>query len=75
MPLDNTIKIKSIAKFLEELGIKEKIPDSNKYMNYSTLDSSNIRLFNKIINYIDTNDIDSVESFVGTENIGNSTTH
>lgn len=70
MPLKDTIKIKSISRFLDELGIKEKLPESNKHMDYSALDLTSIRLLNKIISYIDSNNISSVDEFIGQENIG-----
>lgn len=65
----DVVKVCSIEKYLSEMGIKEILPKSNKHMDYSTLDIGSIRLFNKIIEYMDSHQIESMDEFVGVENL------
>lgn len=65
------LKVKSVSKFLEELGIVEKLPLSNQYLDYSQLDIASVRLINKINKYMEENKVDTVENFLGESNIEN----
>lgn len=51
------------------MGITENLPESNKHLDYSSLGFGSIRLFNKIIEYMDRHHIDTVEEFLGKDNI------
>ena len=67
-------KVQNIEKYLSEIGIKEHLPPSNKRsgfssFNYAYLDFDSIRLFNKINEFIDQKEIDSVEDMIGEANI------
>ena len=50
---EGVVKVNSITKYLEELGVQEKLPKSNKFLDYENLDAASIRLFNKIIQQIE----------------------
>jgi len=60
-----------MSKFLEEMGIKEKLPTSNKHLDYSHLDVASVRLVNKINKYMEENKVATLEDFLGEFNIEN----
>lgn len=69
MAFKDTVKVKSIAKFMTEVGIHEDLPHSNRHLDYTTLGCGSVRLLNKINAYMDEHGQDSVEEFLGQENI------
>jgi len=60
--IDDLIDVKNIQKILSEWGIKEDIPYSTKHLNYEMLEGPAIRTFNKIIKYLDDNNIMDVSN-------------
>ena len=60
-----SLKSNKISKILEELDIKEDIPLSSKNFDYKHLLAPDIRLMNKIIEYMDKNNIEEIEDFIG----------
>ena len=67
--IQDYIDIKIIQDFLSDLGIKEDLPVKTKHMDFSTLEPEDIRIFNKIIQYMEVNQIDGVANFLKEENI------
>jgi hypothetical protein len=51
------------------MGITENLPESNRHLDYSSLGFGSIRLFNKIIDFMDTHGVQSLEEFLGKDNI------
>ena len=51
------------------MGIKEKLPISNRHLDYTTLDAASVRLFNKINEFMSGSNINTIEEFLGEENI------
>ena len=60
-----SLKSNKISKILEELDIKEDIPLSSNNFDYKHLLAPDIRLMNKIIEYMDKNNIEEIEDFIG----------
>uniref|UniRef100_A0A7S3IZZ3 Uncharacterized protein n=1 Tax=Euplotes harpa TaxID=151035 RepID=A0A7S3IZZ3_9SPIT len=60
-------------EILEMLGIRKDVPLATKHMDYTKLEGEAIRIFNRIIKYMDKNHIDDVMEFVGKKNIQNVT--
>ena len=58
-----------IKMILDTLGIKEDIPPPNKNLDFSKLQPNSIRIFNKIIAYVQENKIDYIDDFIGKKNI------
>lgn len=65
----DVVKVKSLEKFLEELGITEKLPKSTRHVDYTQLDVASVRLLNKINEVMEKDFDGDVEAFVGEENI------
>ena len=51
------------------MDIKEDIPKPTRNFNYKNLTAPDIRTVNKIIEYMDENDIENIEDFIGKNNI------
>ena len=67
---NGVVKVENITKFLRELGITEKVPPPTKFLDYSKLDAGSIRLFNLIIENMDSEGLEyTVEQFLGSDNI------
>ena len=63
------INVEMLIEIMKELKINEDIPPPSKYLDFSKLTGNSIRIFNKIINYMQNNKINEIESFVGKEKI------
>lgn len=52
------------------IGVIEPLPKSTNRLNYEALKGPSVRLFNKIIKFLDNHGLeDDVEEFLGTNNI------
>lgn len=67
--LIDVIEVEKIVKILEELDIKEDKPVASKNFDYRHLSAPDIRQVNRIIAYMEENDISEVEDFLGRERI------
>ena len=67
--LRDNIDFECIRHYLNCLGVDEKLPESTPHLNYASLNGPTIRLFNLIIEYMQVKQLDSVEDFLGIENI------
>jgi hypothetical protein len=67
--LIDVIEVEKISKILEELMIKEDIPAPSKNFNYKHLTAPDIRLMNKVVQYMEEHNIEEIEDFVGKERI------
>lgn len=63
----------NLQKFLADLGIKENIPKSDRHFSFEILEPVDIRLFNRIINYLNFNEVDRFDKILKPEYI--STVH
>ena len=67
--LINVLEVDKISKVLEELDIYEDVPPSSKNYNYKNLRAPDIRVMNCLVNYMDEQNIEDIEDFIGKENI------
>lgn len=67
--IQDYIDMSVVKGVLEKLGITENMPTNTKYLNYSKLQPSAIRIFNKIIRYMDTHDMNDIVEFLRKENL------
>ena len=58
--LQDFINVEHVIQVLKRLGIVEDMPPASKYMNYDKLSGREIRIFNKINNYMQTHNITDV---------------
>ena len=58
--LQDFINVEHVIQVLKRLGIVEDMPPASKYMNYDKLSGREIRIFNKINNYMQTHNIADV---------------
>jgi predicted nucleotidyltransferase len=65
----DVIEVEKISKILEELYIKEDIPASTKNFNYKHLTAPDIRLMNRIVEYMENEEIEEIEKFLGNDRI------
>lgn len=65
----DVIEVNKIAKILEELDIREDIPNPSKNFDYKHLSAPDIRTMNRIIKYMDENGIEEIEDFIGKDRI------
>ena len=65
----DVIEVEKISKILEELQIREDVPPSTKNFNYKHLTAPDIRLMNRIVEYMDDHDIKEVIDFIGHNRI------
>lgn len=54
---------------LSNLGIHEKLPESTAHLDYTRLTGPSIRIFNRIIKYMEKHQISSITEFLGESNI------
>ena len=54
---------------MKNLGIEEKIPKSTPQLNYEKLKGPGIRIFNRIIKYMNENDLETVDELWRSEDI------
>jgi hypothetical protein len=54
---------------LVKLGIEDERPESNKHLNYSKINASTIRIFNKVNHDMNEQGIEKLEEFIGEENL------
>lgn len=71
--INDLCDIQGLKMLLENLGIKEDTPSKNKFLDYSKLEPNSVRIFNRIIIYLKDNNIQTVEDFIGKENIEQTT--
>lgn len=67
--LRDNINIDSIRHYLNLLGVDESLPEQNAYLNFSTLKGPAIRIFNRIIKFINEHKLNSIEELIGQDNI------
>lgn len=67
--LIDVIEVDKISKILEELMIKEDIPAPSKNFNYKHLTAPDIRLMNKVVQYLDEHNMEEIDDFIGKERI------
>ena len=65
----DVIEVDKIAKILEELDIKEDIPNASKNYDYKHLSAHDIRIMNRVVKYMDDNNIEEIEDFIGRDRI------
>ncbi|CAI2383697.1 unnamed protein product [Moneuplotes crassus] len=67
--LIDVIEVEKVVKILEELDIKEDKPIASKNFDYRHLAAPDIRQVNRIIEYMEENNISEIEDFLGRERI------
>ena len=67
--LKNYINVLSLEGMLKTLGIEDEMPPFIKYLDYSKLKPSSIRLFNKIIQRMMETEAETIVEFLGKNNI------
>jgi hypothetical protein len=60
--MSDFLSVKDIVHVFENLGIREDIPKSTKFMNFEVLDGDGIRIFNRIIKYLKYYQIQSLDA-------------
>ena len=65
----DVIEVDKIAKILEELDIKEDIPNASKNYDYKHLSAHDIRIMNRVVKYMNDYGIDDIEDFIGRDRI------
>lgn len=66
--IQDFVDVKVVLKIMEDLGITEDIPPATKHLDYNKLEGPAIRIFNRIIRYMKTNEIIDVIEFLHKEN-------
>jgi len=66
--MQDFVDVKLVLKILEDLGIFEDVPPSNKHLDYNKLEGPAIRIFNEIIRYMKTNEIIDTLEFINKDN-------
>ncbi|CAI2380388.1 unnamed protein product [Moneuplotes crassus] len=54
------IDVGRIREMFADLGISEELPPQNKHLDYSSITGPTIRIFNRMIKYMDENKIDGI---------------
>ena len=67
----NLVNVGILVSIMKELSIVEDIPPPSKYLDFSKLTGSSIRIFNKIISYMHENNLQEVDDFIGNDKIEN----
>ena len=67
----DNVDVDSIRFFLSNLGIEEKLPKSTAHLDYIKLKGPSIRIFNRIIKHMETNNIENIQDLLGEDNIEN----
>lgn len=65
----NVIEVEKIAKILEELDIEEDIPAPTVNFNYKQLTAPDIRIMNRIVEYMKEYDIEKISDFIDPKRI------
>ena len=65
----DVFEVDKVIKILEELDIREDIPNPSKNFDYKHLAAPDIRIMNRVIKYMDDHIIDDVEDFIGNGKI------
>ena len=65
----DVIEVEKISRILSELYIKEDIPVATKNFDYKHLSAPDIRMINRIVEYMDKNNIKEIEDFIGRDKI------
>lgn len=66
--MQDFVDVKVVSKIMEDLGIVEDIPPATKHLDYNKLQGPAIRIFNRIVRYMKTNEIIDVIEFLHKEN-------
>lgn len=67
--IQDFVDVRVVLDIMNDLGISENLPPSNKHMDYKKLEGPSIRIFNRIINYMKTNEIMDIINFLNKENL------
>ena len=63
------MEVESFRFYLSKLGIEEKLPKSNSQMDYTVLRGPAIRIFNRILKYMEDHGVSPVEKLLQNEDI------
>lgn len=68
--LRDVFDVDKLNSIFHSIGVRDPMPVTSNRMDFNKLKGPSIRLFNKIIKYLEkTNEIDDVEAFLGHDKI------